>query len=463
MRRQPKRLHIIFVACLSLAAPASAQTADPTLARTASGYPNRPILIMAPANPGGGWDQTARVIQHVLTGRPIAPVPVEVFNRGGAGGTIGLADLVSRHRRNPYVVMVSGSVMVGALITHHSPFALTDTVPLARLVNEYEVVAVPAASPYRTLQQLLDAFRRNPDAVSWGGGSAGGIDHMLAGLLAREVGVPPGALRYVAFTGGGDAAAAVMGGQVTAAISGYGEWKSLADSGRVRLLAMSSAARIAPDAPPGLVESGVNVVLSNWRGLVAAPDIEPQARDWLIAALERMRGTEEWQTYLKNNSWEDSFLAGAAFEQFLAADLRTTSETLAGLQLGEGGAGYAAVGPWTFPSVLFVGLTLSLVAAIRVESRRPATDRHRLDADQSVPNRRQSVAQTAALLTGYLVAFERAGFVIATFIYLVLQARILGSRRLRRDLIVSIVISLLAFGLFDRLLQVSLPDGDWFP
>ena len=452
MHRQPNRLHIAVVACLALAARANAQTAE-TLARTAAGYPNRPILIMAPANPGGGWDQTARVIQHVLTGRQIAPEPVEVFNRGGAGGTIGLADLVSRHRRNPYVVMVSGSVMVGALVTHHSPFALTDAVPLARLVNEYEVVAVPAASPYRTLQQLLDAFRLNPAAVSWGGGSAGGIDHMLAGLLAREMGVPPGAVRYVAFTGGGDAAAAVMGGQVTAAISGYGEWKALADSGRVRLLAMSSRERIAPDAPPGLVESGVNVVLSNWRGLVAAPGIAPEARDWLIAALERMRGTEEWQTYLRNNSWEDSFLAGAAFEQFLADDLRTTSETLAGLQLGQGGAGYAAVGPWTFPSVLFVGLTLSLIAAIHVESRRPRA-----------PSTREigrPVIQTAALLTGYLIAFERAGFVLSTFIYLVLQARILGSRHLRRDLIVALVISLLAFGLFDRLLQVSLPDGDW--
>jgi hypothetical protein len=202
------------------------------------------------------------------------------------------------------------------------------------------------------------------------------------------------------------------------------------------------------------VESGVNVVLSNWRGLVAAPGIEPEERDWLIAALERMRGTDEWQTYLKNNSWEDSFLAGAAFEQFLADDLRTTSETLAGLQLGQGGAGYAAVGPWTFPSVLFVGLTLSLVAAIRVESRRPRA--------ASTREIGRPVIQTAALLTGYLVAFERAGFVIATFIYLVLQARILGSRHLRRDLIVSIVISLLAFGLFDRLLQVSLPGGDWF-
>ena len=453
MHRQPKRLHIAVVACLALGARADAQTAETTLARTASGYPNRPILIMAPANPGGGWDQTARVIQHVLTGRQIVPEPVEVFNRGGAGGTIGLADLVGRHRRNPYVVMVSGSVMVGALVTHHSPFALTDAVPLARLVNEYEVIAVPAASPYRTLQQLLDAFRLNPAAVSWGGGSAGGIDHMLAGLIAREVGVPPGAVRYVAFTGGGDAAAAVMGGQVTAAISGYGEWKALADSGRVRLLAMSSSARIAPDAPPGLVESGVNVVLSNWRGLVAAPGIAPEARDWLIAALERMRGTEEWQTYLKNNSWEDSFLTGEAFEQFLADDLRTTSDTLAGLQLGQGGAGYAAVGPWTFPSVLFVGLTLSLIAAIRVESRMPRA-----------PSTREigrPVIQTAALLTGYLIAFERAGFVLSTFIYLVLQARILGSRHLRRDLIVALVISLLAFGLFDRLLQVSLPGGDW--
>ena len=444
---------VLGIAYLQSAAPADA--AEGTLARTSDGYPNRPIMIMAPANPGGGWDQTARVVQHVLLRRPVTPEPVEVFNRGGAGGTIGLAELVSRHRRDPYILMIAGSVMVGAIVTHQSPFTLTDAVPLARLVSEYEVVAVPANSRFRTLRELLDAFRQDPSSVSWGGGSAGGIDHMLAGLLAREVGVPPTAVRYVAFTGGGDAAAAVMGGQVTAAISGYGEWKGLADAGRVRFLAISSPSRIAPDAPPAFAESGLNVVLSNWRGVFAAPDIPASARTWLITALEQMRETEEWQAYLENNHWEDSFLAGNAFQDFLTRDTQSTADILDALQIGAQGAGYAAVGPWAFPSVVLFGLAVSSLAALRTARRSPLV--------HSAATRRlaRPVVETAALLTGYLLFFERLGFVIATFTYLTLQSRILGSRRLRRDLLVALAITLLAFGVFDRLLDVKLPSGYW--
>jgi putative tricarboxylic transport membrane protein len=414
------------------------------LPRTPDGFPNRPIMIMAPANPGGGWDQTARVIQQVLLTQQIVPEPVEVFNRGGAGGTIGLAELVSRHRRDPYILMIGGSVMMGAIVTHRSPFSLTDAAPLARLINEYEVVAVPPGSPYRTLRELLDAFRSDPSSISWGGGSAGGIDHMLVGLLAREVGVPPTAVRYVAFAGGGDAASAVMGGQVTAAVAGYGEWKGLADGGRLRFLGLSSPARIAPAAPPSFSEAGVNVVLSNWRGIVAAPDVPPAARAWLITALEQMRGTPEWQTYLQNNHWEDSFLAGAAFEEFLARDRESTARMLDGLQLGEGGAGYAALGPWAFPSVVLLGLVLSSAVVIR-KSRRVSI---------ALP---RPVIFTSGLLVAYALAFEPVGFVPATVIYLSLQARILGSRRLLRDGIVAVALTIVAYAVFDLALDVKLP------
>jgi putative tricarboxylic transport membrane protein len=436
----------LLAALVLLAAP---------LPRTPDGYPNRPIMIMAPANPGGGWDQTARVIQQVLLTQAITPEPVEVFNRGGAGGTIGLAELVSRHRRDPYVLMIGGSVMVGAIVTHRSPFSLTDAVPLARLINEYEVVAVPPDSPYQTLRALLDAFRRDPGSIAWGGGSAGGIDHMLVGLLAREMGVPPAAVRYVAFTGGGDAASAVMGGQVTAAVSGYGEWRGLADGGRVRLLGMSSPARIASDAPPSFSELGVNVVLSNWRGIVAAPEITPEARAWLIEALERMRETAEWQTYLKNSHWQDSFLAGAAFQEFLARDLESTAQVLDALQLGEAGAGYAALGPWVFPAIVLIGLAISVLAVARQS----------LPHSGAAPAARHGVGrpviETAILLMAYLLAFERIGFVPATIAYLMLQPRILGSRNLRRDAIVAVALTLVAYGVFDRVLAVKLPPGQW--
>jgi len=426
--------------------------ADTPLPRTADGYPNRPLMIMAPANPGGGWDQTSRVIQHVLVSRKIVPVPVEVFNRGGAGGTIGLAELVSRHRRDPHVIMTGGAVMMGAIEAHQSPFTLNDTVPLARVMNEWETVVVPPSSPHRSLRELLASWKADPRGMTWGGGSAGGIDHILVGLLARNIGIPPSDVRYVAFAGGGEAAAAVMGGQVTAAISGYGEWKGLADGGRMRILATSSANRIAPDAPPTFIEEGVDLVVANWRCVLAPPGTTPEVRAWLIEALRQMRATPEWQAYLKNNYWEDSFLEGEAFERFLDHEIRSTKSALASVHLGESGQGYAAVGPWTFPSIVFAGLLISLVFVSR--SKAPPSIRE-------VPLQAAPLVLTAALLSAYIVAFERIGFVLATSLFMIFEARVLGSRRWLRDLIVSVAVTIVAFVLFDRLLNVKLPWGAW--
>ena len=291
--------------------------ADQPLDRTPDGYPSRPLMVMAPANPGGGWDQTSRVIQHVLVTRRIVPVSVEVFNRGGAGGTIGLAELVGRHRRDPHVVMTAGAVMMGAIAAHRSPFTMKDTVPIARLINEYEAVAIPSSSPYQSLRDLLAAWKAAPRSITWAGGSAGGLDHILVGQLARSLGIASEDVRYIAFAGGGEAAAAVMGGQVTAGMSGYGEWKGLADTGRMRMLATSSPARIGADGPPTFHEQGVDLTVANWRCVLAPPGTSPSARAWLVDALRQMRGTAEWQAYLKNNYWEDSFLDGPEFERFL--------------------------------------------------------------------------------------------------------------------------------------------------
>ncbi len=189
---------------------------------TASGYPARPITLLAPANPGGGWDQTARQLQQVWTETQILGVPVEVVNRGGAGGTIGLADLVTRQRNDPHTLMVFGQVMIGATRTNESAVSIDDTVPLARLLDEYEVVAVASDSPYRTLEELIEDFRRAPGGISWAGGSAGGIDHIFVGLLAQAAGLDPRQINYIAYAGGGEAAVGVMGGHVAAGVSGLG-------------------------------------------------------------------------------------------------------------------------------------------------------------------------------------------------------------------------------------------------
>ena len=300
---------------------------------TTSGYPARPITLLAPANPGGGWDQTARQIRQVWTETQIVGVPVEVVNRGGAGGTIGLADLVSRQRNNPYTLMVFGQVMVGATRTNNSAVSIEDTVPLARLLNEYEVVAVPADSPYQTLQELIQDFIRDPGQISWAGGSAGGVDHILVGLLAQAAGVDPREVNYIAYSGGGEAAVSVMGGHVVAGVSGLGEWKAHVESGRMRLLAISSAERVEGRDTPTIREGGLDIVLANWRGITAPPGTDQETSEWLIQALTQMRKSSAWQDILADNDWQDSFLTGLAFEEFLNEEARTADVILRAIGL----------------------------------------------------------------------------------------------------------------------------------
>lgn len=295
---------------------------------TASGYPSRPMTLLAPANPGGGWDQTARQIQQVWTETGVLGVPIEVVNRGGAGGTIGLADLVSRQRGNPYTLMVFGQVMVGATRTNDSAVSLDDTVLLARLLNEYEIVAVPTDSPYQTLEQLIQDFRQDPGQISWAGGSAGGIDHILVGLLAQAAGVDPLDINYIAYSGGGEAAVGVMGGHVVAGVSGLGEWRAHVESGRMRLLAISSAERVEGHDTPTIRESGLDVVIANWRAIAAPPGTDDETRAWLIQALTEMRESQAWQDILVANDWQDSFLTGADFEAFVREEERTVEVIL---------------------------------------------------------------------------------------------------------------------------------------
>lgn len=309
---------------------ASAETATgATLAPTAGGFPNKAIQIMAPANPGGGWDTTARLLAQTLTEAGISPVPVEVFNVPGAGGTIGLAQLVSQNAGDPYTIMMMGRVMVGSILTNQSPVTLAETTPLARLTAEYEIVVVPASSPYQTMADLVAAFQADPKSVAWAGGSAGGTDHILVGQIAKAVGVAPEGVNYVAYSGGGEAAAAILGGQVAAGVSGVGEWADFIASGEMRPLAVSSAERLEalPDVPT-LTESGVDVVLLNWRGVVGPPNLSDEDKAWLIDALTAVNNSAQWQEILTTNGWDNVFQTGDDFAATLAEDNATISTVL---------------------------------------------------------------------------------------------------------------------------------------
>ena len=243
---------------------------------------------MAPAAPGGGWDQTARTMQTVLQETGISG-SVQVTNVPGAGGTIGLAQFVNQAKGNPEDLIVGGYVMVGAILTNGSPVDLSMVTPIARLTGEQEVIVVPAASDIKTMADLVAKLKADPGAVSWAGGSAGGTDHIAAGLIAKAVGVDPTKVNYIAFSGGGEALAAILGGQVTVGISGYGEFESQIEAGEPARCSRSPArARLEGIDAPTLKEAGVDVALENWRMVAAAPGLTDEQKAAITADIEKM-------------------------------------------------------------------------------------------------------------------------------------------------------------------------------
>ncbi|HEX2553238.1 MAG TPA: tripartite tricarboxylate transporter substrate binding protein [Microvirga sp.] len=285
------------------------------------------LKIIAPAGPGGGWDAAARSIQQVLTQTGLAK-SVQVTNVTGAGGTIGLAQFVNSAKGDPSQLMVNGITMVGAILTNKSPVTLDQVTPIARLTGDPLVIVVPANSPLKSIKDLADAVKADTAKVTWAGGSAGGADHILAALFTKAAGSDPAKVNYVAFSGGGEALAAMLGGKVTAGVSGYGEFESQIKAGKLRALAISSGKRLEGADVATLKEQGMDVEVVNWRAIMGAPGISPEQKKALADTMEKMVKSKEWTEILKSRGWDDYYLAGDAFTTFLKEEQGRVGEVL---------------------------------------------------------------------------------------------------------------------------------------
>ncbi len=277
------------------------------------------LEIIAPASPGGGWDQTARAMQTALQEAGLAQ-NVQVSNIPGAGGTIGLAQFVTTKEGEGDALLVSGLVMLGSILTNDAPVTIDQTTPIARLIGEYVTVVVPASSELETLDDLIAALKEDPGAVAWAGGSAGGVDHILVGLIANEAGVDPTQINYVPFSGGGEALASLLGGHVTAGVSGYAEWAGQIEAGDLRAHAISGAERMEGIDVPTLMEQGVDIELVNWRAVLAPPGISDEDKKALSDAVAGMVESEAWQNILAERGWLDLYMPPDEFAEFLAND-----------------------------------------------------------------------------------------------------------------------------------------------
>ncbi|MEU2263388.1 tripartite tricarboxylate transporter substrate binding protein [Streptomyces sp. NPDC019645] len=290
------------------------------------------LRFMVPNSPGGGYDITARTAAKNAEEAELTH-NIEVFNLPGAGGTVGLTRLVGEHG-NGRLAMSMGLGVVGAVHTNKSPKTLADTTPIARLTEEQDIVVVAKDSPYKTIRQLVAAWKKDPAAVPVGGGSSpGGPDHLAPMLMARAAGIAPRSVNYVPFDGGGELLASILGNKIAFGVSGVGEYLDQIRSGELRLLAVTGPKRVPGLDAPTLRESGLDTDFTNWRGIVAPPGLSAAERDKLIGLVTELRGSKQWRESMRKNGWDDAFLPGDQFGDFLQTQDRRVDSVLKELGL----------------------------------------------------------------------------------------------------------------------------------
>jgi len=326
--RSAGRLITGIVAALLGAALAVLAVIDASASAGGASARNQTTLI-APASAGGGWDGAARELQQVMRSNGIVN-NAQVVNIPGAGGTIGLSQ-VSDMQGESSTLMVMGITMLGAININGSGVDMDDITPIARITDDYDVLVVPADSPYNSVGDLVAEWKKNPSKFPFGGGSLGSVDQMIIAQLAEQAGIDPTEVNYIAYSGGAELASSLLSGTIDASVSGYADFKDQIEAGRLKALAVSAPEPVETMPFPTLVEEGYDVVLTNWRGIVAPPGITDEEKTELEAIVTEVVQSEDWAEALERNQWTDSFLIGEDFEKNLAEETATVNEIWAGL------------------------------------------------------------------------------------------------------------------------------------
>ena len=297
-----------------------------------SSQPISGLRFMVPNTAGSGYDTTARAAAKVMDDNKITS-NIEVFNLAGAGGTVGLSRTVSE-KGNGKLIMMMGLGVVGAQYTNKTDAKLDQTTPIAKLIEESGAIVVAKNSPYKSIEDLVAAWKADPKSMAVGGGSSpGGPDHLLPMQLAQTVGIDPKEVNFIAYDGGGDLLPAVLGGKVAFAASGYGEFLDQVEAGEVRVLAISGASRVDAVDAPTLKESGIDLEFTNWRGVVAPPGLTDADKAALVGAFTEMHDTADWKEVLTKNGWTDAFMTGDEFGTYIDEQSKRVEDVLTTLGL----------------------------------------------------------------------------------------------------------------------------------
>ncbi|WP_071058437.1 tripartite tricarboxylate transporter substrate binding protein [Pelistega sp. MC2] len=286
------------------------------------------VNVMLPANPGGGWDGTGRQAFAALNKAGIYTGSVNFSNKGGAGGTIGLAEFARTGKGKEDNLAVFGAITVGAITLNKSPIDLSKFKPVARLTAEYLVLAVSKDSPFNTLKDFVEALKTNPGGTPVGGGSAGGVDHIALALLAQSSGTEVGKLNYIPQASGTETVTGIVNGTLKAGFSGISEFQQFAQSGRIKILGITSDKRMKGLDVPTFKEAGYDVEIANWRGILGSIGMpEENYKKW-VENFQKLNDSDAWKQVLKTQGWEQYFLAGQPFGEFIQSESTRINKVL---------------------------------------------------------------------------------------------------------------------------------------
>jgi putative tricarboxylic transport membrane protein len=281
-----------------------------------------------PANPGG-YSLTSNAISDTLKAEGLLGEYTSTF-KPGAGGAVGLGAF-QEIKNKPEAALVTGIAMTGGLYSNKSPLNLLDSTPIAKVLREYDAIVVPANSKYRTLNQLMDDLKAKPNGVAIAGGSKGGIDHQVIGLLAQTAGIDPTKLNYVVFSGGPEVITSVLSGSTQVGISGSSEFNAFVSSGKLRVLGVSSSKPLSGFKGKTFKQQGYDLVYGNWRGIMAPADISKADYNNFIKVIDIMHISPSWREQLKKNNWDNEFEAGSKFKTFLEKHIPEINKVMKGL------------------------------------------------------------------------------------------------------------------------------------
>jgi putative tricarboxylic transport membrane protein len=312
MRKQhhPMRTRALLAAAACLMAGGASFAADTAKAAAPlpADYPNRYIELTIPFAPGGGVDLFGRTVAQLLNDQKIVSKPIQVVNKPGAGGSLGMTLMVQR-KGDPYNLLGIAIHAVVTPLTLGTGYSYKDMTPIAKVFSEYEMMVVRAESPIKSLKDIEAALKKDPGSLSFGGASLGNSDHITVALFAKSIGVDPTQLNYIPYSGG-ESNPAIIGGHVDVGMGGL-DLITHVESGRMRVLAISSPKRLGGrfQKLPNFVEQGYDVVNENWRGIFGPPEMPPAVVRYWKTALGKMVTSAAWKAELEKNQWVNTFEA----------------------------------------------------------------------------------------------------------------------------------------------------------